>query len=256
MKSAVIHLADSCPAWFSIEKSNRELIVGRAHVLRTPWAEDGLYLRIAGHHDPRVSEVNPGTNLPVRCAERHIQGDKTFCVGLHILQVNSQDTARQWWVRLEQFLICQGVAEQTRIWPVKQALDHGDAGKYHERALALARAANISEEYDLARLGEPSWITDRKRHMFGKKGELINSRALCPRGCKRRVRGRTVRTLRADCDKRQTLVDLVIAEQLRQKALKEYWRDVVASSHKCCRTMRECPLSGREDSASSVREEK
>ena len=68
--------------------------------------------------------------------------------------MNSPDVARQWWTRLEQFLVCQGVAELTRIWPVKQALDHGNAGKHHERALSFARKASIVEEYELARLDE------------------------------------------------------------------------------------------------------
>ena len=255
MKPAVLHLADSHPAWFSIEKANRQLIVGRARVPKTPWAQDGLHLRIAGPRDPRVREEKPGTDLPARCAERHIQGDMTFCVGLHTLEVHSPAVARQWWNRLEQFLVCQGVAELTRIWPVKQALDHGSAGKHHERALSLAREAGILEEYELARLGEPSWITDRKLHVFGKKGRLINGRALCPRGCKRRARGRMVRTLRADCDKRQILVDLAYAEHLRQEALKQYWQDVIASGEKCCRTMRGCPLAAYENQTAIKGEE-
>lgn len=256
MKPAVLHLTENRPAWFSIEESNRELIVGRAHVPRTPWAKDGLHLHIAGFRDPRAREKTPGTNLPARCAERHIQGDRTFCVGLHAIDVDSASRAHQWWSRLEQFITCQGVAELTRVWPVRQALDHGDAGKHHERALALAREAGISEEYELARLGEPSWITDRKLHIFGKKGRPINGRALCPRGCTKRARGRIVRTLRVDCDKRQLLVDLTYAEELRRRALTQYWQSVIASGEKCCRTMRGCPLAAHEDLVRKGGEEK
>lgn len=247
MKSAILHLADTAPAWFSIEKSNSDILVGHARIPKTPWAIDGLHLHIFGREVPRVREAVPGTDLPCRCPERHIQSDKTFCLGLRYLTVQSAEKARQWWVQLDQFLRCQGVAELTRVWPVKQALDHGDAGKHHERALALAAEAGVEEEYASARLGEPSWLTDPKLHLFDKKGSPINGRALCPRGCKRRARGRQVRTLRTNCDKRQLLVDLAYAEDLRRKALDQYWQHVFASGEKCCRTMRGCPLAAHED---------
>lgn len=171
----------------------------------------------------------------------------TFCVGLHTLDVNSPDVARQWWTRLEQYLVCQGVAELTRVWPINQALDHGEAGEHHERALLLASEAGLEEEYASARLGETSWLTDLKLHLFDKNGLPINGRALCPLGCKRRARGRQVRTLRIDCDKRQSLVDLAYTEHIRRNALDKYWKTVFASGYKCCRTMRGCPLAAHED---------
>lgn len=222
---------------------------------KTPWAIDGLHLHIFGRDVPRVREEEPGTNLPCRCPERHIQSDMTFCLGLRYLTVQSAEKARQWWVQLNQFLRCQGVAELTRVWPVKHALDHGDAGKHHERALALSLEAGVEEEYASARLGEPSWLTDPKLHIFDKKGRPINGRALCPRGCKRRARGRLVGTLRTDCDKRQLLVDLAFAEHLRRKSLHQYWQSVFASGEKCCRTMRGCPLASHEDRSEGNREQ-
>ena len=255
MKSAILHLADTAPAWFSIEKSNRDSLVGHARVPKTPWARDGLHLHIFGRKVPRVREEAPGTDLPCRCPERHIQGDKTFCLGLRYLTVQSAEKARQWWGQLNQFLRCQGVAELTRVWPVKHALDHGDAGKHHERALSLAAEAGVEEEYASARLGERSWLTDPKLHLFDKKGRPINGRALCPRGCRRRARGRQVRTLRTDCDKRQLLVDLAYTEHLRRKVLDKYWKAVFASGEKCCRTMRGCPLAAYEDRPEGDREE-
>ena len=255
MKSAILYLAETAPAWFSIEKSNRDNLVGHARPPKTPWAVDGLHLHIFGREVPRVREEVPGTDLPCRCPERHIQGDQTFCLGLRYLKVQSAEKARQWWVQLDQFLRCQGVAELTRVWPVNQSLDHGDAGEHHERALSLAAEAGLEEEYASARLGEPSWLTDPKLHIFGKKGRPINGRAPCPRGCKRRARGRLVRTLRADCDKRQLLVDLAYAEHQRRTALDNYWKAVFASGEKCCRTMRGCPLAGHEDKQTDDREE-
>lgn len=247
MKSAILYLADTAPAWFSIEKSNRDSLVGHARVPKTPWACDGLHLHIFGREVPRVREEVPGTDLPYRCPERHIQGDETFCLGLRYLTVQSAEKAHQWWVQLNQFLRCQGVAELTRVWPVKHALDHGDAGKHHERALSLAAEAGVEEEYASARLGERNWLTDPKLKLFDKKGRPINGRALCPRGCRKRARGRLIRTLRTDCEKRQLLVDLAYTENLRRKALDRYWKAVFASGEKCCRTMRGCPLAAYED---------
>lgn len=255
MKSAILYLAESAPAWFSVEKSNRDNLVGHARLPKTPWAVDGLHLHIFGREVPRVREEVPGTDLPCRCPERHIQGDQTFCLGLRYLKVQSAEKARQWWVQLDQFLICQGVAKLTRVWPVNQSLDHGGAGEHHERALSLAAEAGLEEEYACARLGEPSWLTDPKLHIFGKKGRPINGRAPCPRGCKRRARGRLVRTLRADCDKRQLLVDLAYAEHQRRTALDTYWKAFFASGEKCCRTMRGCPLARHEDKQTDDREE-
>lgn len=247
MKSAVHHLAETAPAWFSVESLNSDFLIGYARVPKTPWILNGLHLHIYGSEVPRVREVVPGTDLPRRCPERHIQGDKTFCLGLRYLTVQSAEKAWQWWVQLYQFLRCQGVAELTQVWPVKQALDHGDAGKHHERALALALEAGVEEEYASARLGEPSWLTDPKMHLFDKQGRPINGRAPCPRGCKRRARGRLVRTLRKACDKRQLLVELAYTEHLRRKALDQYWQHVFLSGDKCCRSMRGCPLAAHED---------
>lgn len=247
MKSAVLYLAETAPVWFSVEISTVEILLGYARPPKTPWISHGLHLRIFGNEVPRVREETPGKDLPLRCPERHIQGDKTFCLGLRYLTVRSPEKAQQWWGQLQQFLTCQGVAELTRIWPVKQALDHGDAGQYHERALSLARDAGVEEEYASARLGEPSWVTDPRLHLFDKNGRPLNGRAPCPRGCKKRARGRFVRTLRTDCGKRQMLVDLAYAEHRRRKALDKYWQHVFMSGDKCCRTMRGCPLAVHED---------
>ncbi|WP_262423148.1 E2 domain-associated cysteine-rich protein [Brevundimonas denitrificans] len=148
---------------------------------------------------------------------------------------------------MRQYLVCQGVAERTRIWPPSHALDHGDAGRHHERALALAAEAELEEEYAAARMDEPSWLTDERLHLFGKKGHPINGRALCPRGCLRRARGRQARVLRKDCSKRSLFVDLAYTEHLRRKALADYWNHVFNEGTRCCRSMRSCPLGAHED---------
>ena len=247
MKSATRYLADAAPTWFSVEAVDSEALIGRARVPKSPWVANGLHLHIFGDPKPRVREEVPGTDLPARCPERHIQWDKTFCLGLRYIDVGSPRDASQWWEQLRQFLICQGVAERTRVWPPGQALDHGDAGEHHERALALAAEAGMEEEYAAARLNEESWLTDPKLRLFGKKGEPINGRSVCPRGCRGRARGRSVQILRKDCSKRRVVVDLAFTEWLRRKALADYWRHVFKEGTRCCRTMRACPLGEHED---------
>ncbi|WP_420066765.1 E2 domain-containing protein [Sphingopyxis macrogoltabida] len=247
MTSAIRHLADHAPAWFTVDNVTKAVLVGSARVSRTPWANDGLRLRIFGDPKPRASEDAPGSSLPARCPERHIQSDKTFCLGLRYMDVHSQRDAEQWWEQLRQFLVCQGVAERTGVWPPSHALDHGDAGKYHEKALALAAEGGLEEEYASARLNEPSWLTDHRIRLFDKTGGPINGRALCPRGCMRCARGREVRILRVDCPKRKILVDLAYTERRRRKALAAYWEHVFCEGTRCCRTMRSCPLGQHED---------
>lgn len=248
MRAANSLLANTAPTWFTVEKTGHDFLVGRARLPKTPWAKGGLKLRIEGSSTPRVREEVPGTDLPTRCPERHIQGDQTFCLGLRLLAVQSDDLAGQWWRQLEQYLRCQGAAELTKVWPPGQALDHGEAGKHHERALGLAVRAGVDEEYALARLGERSWLTDRAIKLFDNKGRPINGHAPCPRGCQRRARGRLVPKLRKNCSRRATLVSLAFAELQRRKALDDYWQHVCGCGDKCCRTMRGCPLAAHEDS--------
>lgn len=254
MKSATDWLADAAPAWFSINSVNKEALIGRARVPKTPWVTGGLHLRIFGDPTPRVREEVPGTDLPARCPDRHIQSDETFCLGLRYIDVISARAAAQWWEQLRQFLACQGVAERTRRWPPGHALDHGDAGRHHERALALATEAGVEDEYAAARLNEPSWLTDPGLHLFDRQGKPINGRAVCPRGCRHRARGRSVQILRTDCTKRSLLVELALTERLRRKALAEYWEHVFNEGTHCCRTMRFCPLGEHEDRSKTTGE--
>ena len=254
MKSALRYLADAAPVWFFVDKLSSDALLGSARVSKTPWEKNGLRLHIFGNPKPKAREEVPGTDLPIRCPERHIQGDKTFCLGLRYIDVRCAEDAAQWWEQLRQYLACQGVAALTRIWPPGHALDHGDAGKHHERALNLAAEAEVEEEYAAARLNEPSWLTNPKLRLFDKKGHPINGRAVCPRGCQRRSRGRMVKTLRTDCPKRKLLVDLAFTEQKRRAALDEYWKLVFREGARCCRTMRSCPLGHFEDNSLALGE--
>ncbi|MGY4396703.1 hypothetical protein ACVWZA_001888 [Sphingomonas sp. UYAg733] len=233
------------PAWFTSAVRVGKTVEGRAFVEHTPWATSGVPLRISNFPIPKVGEHPLGTCFPARCPERHIQYDETFCLGLRYLTVDDAEKAIQWWEQLRQFLRLQGVAELTGIWPPEHALDHGDAGEFHEQALAIAGELSIDEEYKAARLNEPSWITDPDLRLLGRKGEPINGRAPCPRGCRDRcmVKGNRSRPmLRRSCDHRAKLLDLVRLERKRRTALAEYWSHVRAEGLQCCGRMRSCEL--------------
>lgn len=241
-------LGEAAPAWFQTRHSSAVEIVGVARVPATSWAIDGIELKIIGSGTVRVGETVPGTRLPARCPERHIQGDTTFCLGLRRPTIDTVEAAAAWWEQVRQYLRCQAVAARTRVWPPAHALDHGDAGRHHERALALAKEAGVMEEYIAAWLGEPSWLTDPLLRFVDKSGNPINGRAVCPRGCRRRA-SRNAPILRRSCAKRRLLADLVHSEQRRRATLDDYWRIVLNDGTQCCRTMLSCPIRDKEDRA-------
>ncbi len=94
MKSATHYLADAAPGWFTIDTLDKDALIGRARIPKTPWTAKGLHLRAFGDRTPKVREETPGVDLPARCPERHIQGDQTFCLGLSYIDVRSMNDAR------------------------------------------------------------------------------------------------------------------------------------------------------------------
>jgi hypothetical protein len=234
-------LNENCPSWFLIKTSSSLTLTGFARVLGTLWEASGVELCVEGFSTLTVREATPGTVFPARCPERHVQRDQTFCLGLRDLEVTSNEAAKQWWEQLRQYLCCQSVAERTGIWPPSHALDHGDAGKWHERALIASRELGIEEEYAAAYLGEPSWITDPSLRFFDKKGNPINGRAPCPRGCRHTSR-RKWPVVRKDCENRALILELVSCEQKRRIDLEKYWERARAKGETCCGRMKTCGL--------------
>lgn len=244
-RASVQFLIEQCPEWFTATASGASAIEGVARVPGTVWSATGVALQISNFPRPTVGEQVPGTIFPARCPERHIQENRTFCLGLRYLEISDRTIASQWWEQLRQFLWCQSVAEVTGVWPPAHALDHGDAGEFHERALIIARELGIEEEYAAARLNEPSWITSPDLRLLNKRDDPINGRAPCPRGCRAKCmniswRGRV--KIRRKCQKREKLLELVRLERKRRAALAEYWSYVRASGTICCGRMRTCEL--------------
>lgn len=195
-----------------------------------------------GRSQPIVSESKPGTLFPARCPERHIETGGSFCLGLDRPAVDDEQTATEWWEALRHHLMCQRMAHRTGIWPEAFALDHGDAGIWHKKALELAESLELEEEYAAAHAEEASWITGAQFKLEHNDGRPINGRAPCHLGCTWRKRGRMVPRLRVECDRREQILELVAIEKKRREELAEYWRSVRRAGTTCCGTMRNCEL--------------
>lgn len=240
--SRVQLLADASPAWFQ-RSSGPDPLVGRARAPDTKWELDGLLIRIwiDSFGRLRVGEDVPGTRLPKRCAERHIQGDETFCLGLNALPVTDPDEAAVWWLRLGQYLQLQSIADTYRFWPAGHSRDHGDAGESHDRAIELATRLGLLSEYEAAHDDEPSWIADPSLHLIDREGKPIIGRAPCPLDC--RHRRKPMRGIhRRKCKFRGEIIKLVRLEARRRAQLADYWEAERNAGAACCQTMDRCPL--------------
>lgn len=234
-------LRERCPDWFIIARSAGGYLEGTAKVPGSPWPA-GIALSIRNSAKLRVYETIPGTAFPARCPERHIELDGNFCLGIDTVSVVDTTAADRWWEALRQYLLCQAVAERSRIWPDRFALDHGGAGEWHARALELASDLGIEDEYDRTHADEPSWISDPKARIVHRDGRPINARTPCPLGCRWQKRGRTISRLRADCDQREKVNALVLAERERRRELANYWSRMRKAGIECCGRMRDCEL--------------
>jgi hypothetical protein len=251
-RSSRENVAARTPSWFQVLRNSALSTEGAARIPGTPWADTGLLLIIREDPGPerlarvlRVREALPGSNLPRYCPERHVNPNSTFCLGLDMAPIKSEDDAEPWWKLLRQFIECQGVAQRTGIWPMRFALDHGEAGKHHQAALQIAEKLEITEEYLSAYLGDSSWIHDFNLRMVDKKNQLINGRARCPRRCLGRCRGNNHGKrplLRRECLCRLDIARLMQEEHSRLEKLRIYWRDAVNGGLVCCGQMKNCPI--------------
>lgn len=227
MTAPIDLLLAAAPDWFTVQSHTAHQLRGDA--AHGPWGAEPLDLTILSAPCPIVRETRPGTRFPSFCPDRHIQGDQTFCVGLRRPPVDSLRRALAWWADLDQYLACQAIAEATRLWPPQNALDHGEAGLHHQRALRLADRLGIMDAYLDAYFDQPSWITSTGLTKLGER----KVRLACPVVARApRVKGgRKARLL---------LLELVMAERARRAALKQYKALISKGTHTCCGAMRDC----------------
>ncbi len=231
------------PSWLTIASQSLAEIQCNA-VVQTPAAADDLKLDLTISVNLRgivVGETVAGTVFPRACPERHINDDGTFCLGLNVERiVTTTDAANVWWGLLARFLKLQRTAMRTGIWPVRQALSHGQAGHHHQVALAAAKELGIEDQFYEMIAGRPAWFSSRFAQVGPSGSCLVNGRSPCPMGCTGR-RGRPI--LRRDCCKRQAVITLVTAERQRREAEELFWAEKKSNKMICCGTMKKCPLA-------------
>jgi len=235
-------LLDNLPNWFNVTQHFAHSVEGDCLVIDDTAVTNVTYSitieEIGSKIYPRETVL--GTMLPRGCYNRHIMEQGHFCLGLgYGSVVRDGETAKLWWASLAEFLRIQGIATSTGRWPRHIELDHGVAGQYHRDALDAAARLDCSEEYELALLGRPSWITDTRNRLTDDDSRLLNGRSPCPRGCVQNGR----RLLRRDCCDGPAVVALIVNERKRAAALDQFWTEVRADkSVTCCGTMISCPL--------------
>ncbi|RSB46317.1 MULTISPECIES: E2 domain-containing protein [Brevundimonas] len=220
-------LVATAPDWFTVRDRTVNQIRGEA--AHGPWAGSPLDLTILSAPCPIVRETKPGTRFPAFCPDRHIQGDRTFCVGLGRGPIDSLRRARAWWADLDQYLACQAIAEATRLWPPQNALDHGPAGLYHQRALRVAERLGIMDAYLDAYFDQPSWITSTGLTKLGERRVRLTGPVVA-----------RAPQMKGDRKARLLLLELVMAERKRRAALADYKKRISNGTQTCCGAMRDC----------------
>lgn len=197
-------------------------------------------------------------HLPAYCPERHINGDRSFCVGWKDdtdLEVRDEKDAARWWSDLIAFLRAQNRARNTGLWP-GHAWAHGDAAKYQR--IAESAALRLGREF-VEELRVKTLFVRRDKSTPGRSGpiyrlmrggrivcsawantlQLINKRqaCICRRGDVKRHRA-----LRNCESHARDALNLIIALIRWENEEKIFWDNAIAGSSVCCGTMKNCPL--------------
>jgi hypothetical protein len=237
--SAIDNLRSVAPNWVSIKSYAQEVL----EIIATPLRAGGeasrpynLTVEAAGDLI-FVREEIPGRLLPKWCPERHINQDKSFCLGLRAGEkIKDLTQAFRWWRKLELFLDCQETAHNTGRWPVYAQLSHGSAGAVEIEAEQLARSLGLLDDYQRGVQFGLGIIAIAVSHTKSGKAQR-NKKAPCLCGYHGK-RGK--RLLRKDCGMAQSEKCLVTHELRRQRAETAFWKTFPGET--CCQSMEKCPL--------------
>lgn len=195
--------------------------------------------------------------LPAACAERHINGDGSFCLFWKDgdpIAVIDVETADRWWRNLFTFLKAQIYANRHRTWPNGAGRAHGNAA-FHE-----AKAEQIAAEF-----GPQMFNAFKARHLrllrrkVGMRGlsalrieqdghrlfgmwegsdKVVNLRAACP--CARQAkRPLPIRKCGNHAD---LAAEFVRRYAAMEDAERKFLQDISLAGHQCCGTMDVCQL--------------
>jgi hypothetical protein len=183
------------------------------------------HLRVSASDRLSVAEAVPGTQLPRRCPERHVNFDGSFCLGLEPFGCTA-DEVDDFWAKLRSYLLCQQYADARGQWPTGRWLSHGDAARHQLAAEAAAERAGLASryrralEFGIGRLAGPLPQTD------------LSSRTLAPKS-----------------QRRLAIEELIAAETKRRAAEAAFAEGYAFVGVRCCGTMHVCPLRDLEAAA-------
>lgn len=198
--------------------------------------------------------------LPDFCPERHINGDRSFCLNLEVadsLEVNSEVSAQRWLDTLAEFLRTQLRVRNLRRWP-GSSWAHGLAGAHQWHAQRRTAALGPEFANDLAagrlrierQLGADGngvlfhlYRDDQLAYVvWGTTGRVTRFRQEGV-GKNRRRRPQQLRS-----DRNAKLIAL-LADALWQWKEEEarFWE--FYKDRQCCGTMEDCPLRNINDQA-------
>jgi hypothetical protein len=187
-----------------------------------------------------VREAEGWQLLPKACPDRHINADGSFCIGLRAGQsVRDDIAAREWWTKLQVFLLGQETAHDSRFWPEYAQLSHGEeAAQLQLAAEYAADELGTRDAYNEAVRADSGPIAKYLGLINPTTERLRNCRAACVCGRVDR-QGRPIR--RRDCLK-AGLPCLAVLEFKRRQAVLHFWKVMRDSGLQCCKTMNACPL--------------
>lgn len=242
-------LIDACPTSFDITDANKNQFNGVITMEDSFSPSSDIFnLEISCiNRKVTVKEAPEQAKLPSFCPERHINIDKSFCLGLSKeVAVYDSVTASIWWECIHNYLKNQTVADRTRSWPPQDSLSHGDAAKYQIRAENVANKLGLAEEYRKAMFSSSSWLRNLVNEVSERDGVfhpadldqvLSKVNQTTPKlGKRRKLLVRRVKKL-------------LSCELLRREEENAFWLSFEGSDITCCQTMPGCPLK----KASSVK---
>lgn len=191
--------------------------------------------------------------LPVFCPNRHINSDKSFCLGLQ--SDLEKLSIKDWITRLKEFLTCQIFAKKIGKWPITcKQWSHGNGATYQKNVEELLNQINLEKlglEFNKLRLIEKKNIIYKDLpyfHVYHEDRLIItrpqnfkhNKRLSCI--CTKHGRSKHV-TLGA-CMKKcsDILINILINEKKRVREEEKFWESFKTAKLTCCQTMNKCGL--------------
>lgn len=181
-------LQDAAPLFGASLDTSCAPATAHVRVIRPSGATVDFVLHVGLVGDVVTVREATGTHLPSFCPDRHINSDRTFCLGWGPTApstVVDLTSAKEWWATVIRFLARQVIANERRRWingPHDWA--HGDAAAHQSRAETAAEALGPTFIRDLQ---QGTFAVAREHHRRGARialtrgGKLVARIILSPR---------------------------------------------------------------------------